>query len=196
MVYWSSRITHLKSMATYDVTLEKYFIGDHFYVCFLKNNSYIINHLYHSCSKGENSKIKNKLVLTLALVVMLTAFTGCEPQLSSPELTINERMTIVKGYNDEIFTLMTSTLDDSSPSDFSEGDSILEDEEGLTCIVTAADLDEINLFMSFDGWVADDGAEINGNMILDVEYYTSPVSFNSIRTGIPASLYFDRSSVI
>jgi hypothetical protein len=90
---------------------------------------------------------------------------------------------------------MTSILYDSSPSDFSEGDSILEDEEGLIYIVTAVDLDEINLFMSFDGWVADDGTEISGNMILGVEYYTSPVSLNSIRTGIPASLYFDRSSV-
>jgi hypothetical protein len=139
--------------------------------------------------------MKNKLVLTLALVVMLTAFTGCEPEPSLPELTINERMTIVKRYNDEIFTLMTSILDDSSPSDFVEGDSILDDEEGLSCIVTAVDLDEINLFMSFDEWVADDGTEISGNMILDVEYYTSPESLNIIRTGIPASLYFDRSSV-
>lgn len=139
--------------------------------------------------------MKNKLVLTLALVIMLAAFTGCEPEPSLPELTIGERVSVAKGYNNEIFTLMVSILEDTSPADFADGDPITVDE-GITCTVTSADgVDEINLFMSFDEWVAADGTEISGTLILDVEYYTSPVSLNIIRTGVPASLYFDRSSV-
>ena len=139
--------------------------------------------------------MKKRYVLTLVLAVMLAIFTGCEPEPSLPELTLPKRLAIVKEYHGEIFDLVVSNLEESTPTDFEESDPILLGE-GITCFVTASDLDEINLFMSLDEWVAADGTEISGTIILDIEYHTSSeVSLNIVRTGIPATLYFDSSSV-
>lgn len=140
--------------------------------------------------------MKIKRVLILALVVMVTIFTGCEPEPTLPELTIPEMVTIAKGYNNEIVDLMLSAIEDSAPSDFSEGDLVAV-AEGITCNVTDSYLNEVRLSLILDGWVAADETEIGGYLDIEVEYYTSTeeISLNMIRIVDPSSLYFDRSSV-
>ncbi|NLV85154.1 MAG: hypothetical protein GXY60_11360 [Spirochaetales bacterium] len=64
----------------------------------------------------------------------------------------------------------------------------------MTALVDYADSDELNLIMTLDRWVANDGTEINGTVVLDIEYYTSPVSISSIRIA-PSMINFDRTSV-
>ncbi len=139
--------------------------------------------------------MKNTRVLTLALIIMLATFTGCESEPSFPELTIPQRMTTVKEYNQELFALIVPIVENAQPADFTEGDFVPVDE-GITCFVTYSGLDEMTLYMTLDEWVAADGTKIIGTIELEVEYYTSPeVSLHIVRTDRPAFLYFDNSSV-
>ena len=113
--------------------------------------------------------MKNKLVLTVVLAIMVVVFLGCEAEPSLPELTIGERIAVVKDYHHEIFSLMASSLEDSASADFAEGDPITFDE-GLSGIVIYSDVDEINMYITLNIWVAEDGTEISGTIVLDVEY--------------------------
>lgn len=59
-----------------------------------------------------------------------------------------------------------SLTEDVTPTEFSEGESLTFDG-GMTALVDYADSDELNLIMTLDRWVADDGTEINGTVIID-----------------------------
>ena len=136
--------------------------------------------------------MKNNFVLILALVVMTTIFTGCEPEPS-----LHELITVAKGYNTEILDLMLPVFENSDPTEFAK-DELVTIDDGITCRVTSYYDNELRLFMTMDGWEAADGNEVGGFMAIDIEYYapSEEVSINIIRMNDPATLYFDRSSVI
>jgi hypothetical protein len=131
--------------------------------------------------------MKMKLVLALALIVLLGVFTGCEPAPTLPEI-----LSTVKGYKDELTELVLTHVESAAPTDFTEGDSIPVDD-GITCIVDAADADELNLIMSLDNWVANDGTEITGTIAFDIEYDPSTLNLSMFRM-VPAIILFERTS--
>jgi hypothetical protein len=133
--------------------------------------------------------MKRNFVVVLALVIMLWVFTGCE---AAP--TLPESLRTVKGYNDELFALVTSYLGDTAPDSFAE-DSSITIGDGITCIVSSSSTNELNLVMTLNNWEAHDGTEISGTVVLDIEYYTSGMVYISIIRSTPAFLYFDRTSV-
>lgn len=132
--------------------------------------------------------MKRKFVAALVLAIVLGTFMSCENVPTLPEI-----LTTVKGYNDEFIVLVLSLTEDVAPTEFTEGESLTFDE-GMTALVDYAGSDELNLIMTLDRWVASDGTEINGTVVLDIEYYTSPVSISTIRIA-PSMINFDRTSV-
>lgn len=133
--------------------------------------------------------MKRNFVVVLAMVAILWVFIGCE---AAP--TLPESLRTVKGYNDELFALVTSYLGDTAPDSFAE-DSSITIGEGLTCLVSNSSTNELNLVMALNNWEANDGTEISGTVVLDIEYYTSGNVYISIIRSAPAYLYYDRTSV-
>ena len=134
--------------------------------------------------------MKRKLLAVLVLVsIMLGTFTGCEPMP-----TLSAIVSTTKGFNNEIIALIISQVEeDYSPDDFPEDLKITVDE-GLTCTVEYSGLNSLELLVTLDDWVANDGTEISGTIMVDIDYYSSPISVSSISME-PAMIYFDRTSV-
>ncbi len=133
--------------------------------------------------------MKMKLVVVLILVIILGAFTGCELAPSLPEI-----LTTVRGYNNEIIALVIPQVEGYAPELFTE-DSFITVDDGIICMVGFSSSSSLNLLISLDNWVANDGTEINGIIELDFNYYDSPVYISTIETDM-AIFNFDRTSVI
>src|SRR5690554_4579869 len=116
--------------------------------------------------------MKSRLILILVLVIMISIFTGCVPAPTLSELTIPEIITMIKGHNNDILDSLLVALEDSAPSDFTEGDLVTLDE-GIICEVTSQYMTEVSLAMILDDWVATDGTEIGGYMTIEIEYHAS-----------------------
>lgn len=100
-----------------------------------------------------------RLVLVL-LVAVLGLFMGCDSNISTPvELNIPTLVDTLQGYSNEITSLVYSHICGKDPKQW---DGTFVVAEGISCRVTSQDIDELELTVKVDTWVASDGAQVSG----------------------------------